>query len=114
MFCLGVNRLLEKHNSEMTRVIAYADDFVIMSKSMDELANTWENFQSEAEALGLEINITKTKLLLDKRTPMDKTSIDGLKINLKPRYYNDDYIWSYLDIPISKNKENIITHCILK
>ena len=109
LFCIGVNDLLEEFNSQETRTIAYADDFVIMARKKSELLKTWKAFKAKSDKIGLEVNETKTRLLFDKETKFDKNAAKDF--NLEPEYYNKNkHVWTYLDIPMSRNKDIIINH----
>lgn len=109
LFCIGVNRLLVKYNSKHIQTIAYADDFVLMSKDINALSETWKTFRGDASELGLEINLEKTQLLLHDEPSETKQLKEQFK--LEPKSYNSDYIWTYLDIPISMNLDLIKKHC---
>ena len=106
LFCIGVNDLLESFNKLHLRTVAYADDFIIMAKKKSVLLEEWKAFMEKANSIGLEINTSKTKLLYNKNNDKEINNDSGLKLE----FYNEKLVWTYLDIPISENKEIIIEH----
>ena len=108
LFCIGVDTLLKSFENEEMKIVAYADDFVLMSRNKSTLMEQWEVFKTKAKKIGLEVNNMKTQLLFAKREEDDR--IISRTSSLEPKYYNGNYEWSYLDIPISRNKELLTAH----
>ena len=106
LFCIGVNNLLELFNKPGLRTVAYADDFILMAKKESVLLEEWKSFMEKANSIGLEINTSKTKLLYNKKNEKETNNDSGLKL----QFYNEELVWTYLDIPISENKDIIIEH----
>ena len=79
-----------------------------MARKESNLLEEWKTFKTRAKSIGLEINTSKTKLLYNRNNKIDKQTENDS--GLKLEYYNDNYTWTYLDIPISENKNIIIEH----
>ena len=81
---------------------------MIIAKYLSALEKQWDAFKIKATETSPEINDSKTKLPLGKRRREDLKV--GDEFNMKPKYYNGDYIWTYLDIPVSTNEKIIAKH----
>lgn len=107
LFCAGVDSLLQRFNEGRTRCLAYADDFVLLARTPEELAGAWASFQQEAEARGLEINRRKSHLLLPAGAPEGAWE---QALGLEALHYDDDFTWVYLGIPISQSRALVLAH----
>lgn len=99
LFCVGVNKLLENFHGAQLKVVAYADDFVLLARDITTIEQAWESFKEEAGKLGMAINPTKTKVLLPVREE-DNTEHMGLRT----AFYNHGDRWTYLGLPITQSK----------
>ncbi len=62
LFALGIDELLQDmENSEKTRVIAYADDVILIVKEEQDVEEVLNSFVERARERGLMVNMLKTK-----------------------------------------------------
>ena len=102
LFCVGVNKLLETFHCKQLKVVAYADDFVLMARDIKTLEQAWTGFTEAARRVGMSINTTKTRVLLPERVDKDTSHL-----GLQTCFYNHGDKWTYLGLPITKSKTTI-------
>ena len=106
LFCAGIDGLIRMFETGSTRIVAFADDIILLSRDIVVLNKVWPIFCMEAREVGMEINMEKTKLLLPdlKQLP----DIPVLK-DLPVMHYNHGDIFTFLGIPISNNATTVDT-----
>ena len=106
LFCAGIDGLIRMFETGSTRIVAFADDIILLARDIVVLNKVWPIFCMEAREVGMEINMGKTKLLLPdlKQLP----DIPALK-DLPVMHYNHGDIFTFLGIPISNNATTVDT-----
>jgi len=79
-----INELGSLHD---IRYIRYADDFIILTKALDILPNIQTVVQERLEALGLRLNVEKTRHIDVRNTPLEFVGFqfDGEHLRVRPR-----------------------------
>lgn len=106
LFCAGIDNLIATFESGGTRIVAFADDIILLARDIAVLNKMWPLFCRRAQGAGMEINTEKTKLLLpDIKQLPDTPALKGLPV----MHYNHGDIFTFLGIPISSNTTSVDT-----
>lgn len=100
----GTIRRLKVHGNIKTReaqILAYADDIVIISRSLKKMTEIFKKLIKESKMIGLEINESKTKYMKCKRGKDDTRKVVKIE-NYELEKVKD---FNYLGIQISHNNE---------
>lgn len=76
-----------------------------MAKQRTTLLENWRTFKERAASIGLVVNVEKTQLPYNKRTEKDNRGMN--ESGLTPRFYNDNFTWTYLSVEIQTSSQNI-------
>ncbi|XP_066901845.1 uncharacterized protein [Halyomorpha halys] len=88
--------------TKMTQVLAYAQDVVINSRSLQSIRTAFEAIDVEAKRMGLHINEEKTKIMLLGKKPLDQRMS-----RLEMGSFNFEVVrsFSYLGSIINENQD---------
>ena len=64
LFAIAVDVISEKSREELMNKILYADDLVLMSKSIENLKEKFLKWKDAFESKGLKVNLKKTKVMV--------------------------------------------------
>jgi hypothetical protein len=66
--------ILYNISSRLRQVCAYADDILIMARTIQALADSFMKLNEEAQKAGIVINMNKTKYMKFSRKPDERTN----------------------------------------
>ena len=66
LFAIVVDIISENARLGVVNKLLYADDFVVMSKDMEDLKERFWNWKDALESKGLKVNIRKTKVMVSR------------------------------------------------
>ena len=65
VFAIVVDVVAEHARERLLNEILYADDLVLMSESLEDLRERFQRWRSALEDKGLEVNVGKTKMMMN-------------------------------------------------